>query len=56
LLPLSSWGWPSRRSTGSLGKLELATLGLTGSRDGRTILYSKIENQGSDLMMVENFR
>jgi Tol biopolymer transport system component/predicted Ser/Thr protein kinase len=40
-----------------LGKLEQAApLGFTVSPDGKTILYSKLENQGSDLMMIENFR
>jgi len=39
-----------------LGKLEQAILGLTVSPDGKTILYTKLENQGSDLMMIENFR
>jgi Tol biopolymer transport system component len=41
-----------------LGKLELASSGngLTVSPDGKTILYVKVENQGSDLMMIENFR
>jgi Tol biopolymer transport system component len=38
-----------------LGKLEHA-FGLTVSPDGKMILYTKIENQGSDLMMIENFR
>ncbi len=40
-----------------LGTLEqVALLGLTVSPDGKTILYSKLENQGSELMMIENFR
>jgi hypothetical protein len=30
--------------------------GLTVSPDGKTILYTKLENLGSDLMMIENFR
>jgi len=38
-----------------LGKLEQACC-LTVSTDGKTILYEKDENQGSDLMMIENFR
>jgi Tol biopolymer transport system component len=38
-----------------LGKLEQG-IGLTVSPDGKTILYEKVENQGSDLMMIENFR
>jgi serine/threonine protein kinase len=41
-----------------LGKLDQASPanGLTVSPDGKTILYVKVENQGSDLMMIENFR
>ena len=39
-----------------LGTLEQAILGLTVSPDGKTILYTKLENQGSDLMMIEGFR
>jgi len=38
-----------------LGKLEQADC-LTVSPDGKTILYSNWDNQGSDLMMIENFR
>ncbi|HKC12129.1 MAG TPA: protein kinase [Vicinamibacteria bacterium] len=41
-----------------LGKLEqaLPISGLTVSPDGKTILYVKGENQGGELMMIENFR
>ena len=39
-----------------LGKLEDAVSGLTVSPDGKTILYTKRESHGSDLMMIENFR
>jgi len=39
-----------------LGRLEQTFLGLTISPDGKTILYTKFESQGSDLMMIENFR
>jgi Tol biopolymer transport system component len=38
-----------------LGKLEQAH-SPTVSPDGKTILYMKDENHGSDLMMIENFR
>jgi WD40 repeat protein len=38
-----------------LGKLEQA-YSPTVSPDGKGILYMKSENQGSDLMMIENFR
>jgi serine/threonine protein kinase/Tol biopolymer transport system component len=39
-----------------LGKLEKPMLGLTVSPNGKTILYTKLENQRSDLLMIENFR
>ena len=31
-------------------------LGLSLSPDGRYLIYSQIDEQGADLMMVENFR
>jgi eukaryotic-like serine/threonine-protein kinase len=39
-----------------LGKLEGPNKGFTVSPDGKTILSTKYENQGSELMMIENFR
>jgi Tol biopolymer transport system component len=30
--------------------------GLTVSPDGKTVLFSKAVDEGSDLMMIENFR
>ena len=41
-----------------LAKLERATgdRDLTVSRDGKTILYSRLKDDSSDLMMIENFR
>jgi Tol biopolymer transport system component len=39
-----------------LGRLEEPSYGLTVSPDGKTILYTKYVGQGTDLMMIENFR
>jgi eukaryotic-like serine/threonine-protein kinase len=40
-----------------LGNLEAAVGGMTASPDGKTILYTKhYLSEGSDLMMIENFR
>jgi hypothetical protein len=40
-----------------LGKLEDAEpYGLTVSPDGKTIFYTRVVNEGSDLMLIENFR
>jgi Tol biopolymer transport system component len=38
-----------------LGKLERA-FSLTVSPDGKTILYTKVDNESRDLMLIENFR
>ncbi len=39
-----------------LGTLERPGEGLTVSADGKTILYPKVVGEGSDLVLVENFR
>jgi Tol biopolymer transport system component len=39
-----------------LGTLEKPDAALTVFPDGKTILYTKWEHRGSDLMMIENFR
>ncbi len=39
-----------------LGTLEKWDAGLAVSPDGTTILYTKAVREGSDLMMIENFR
>jgi len=39
-----------------LGKVEWPVGGITVSPDGKTILYTKLVGEGSDLMMIENFR
>jgi hypothetical protein len=35
---------------------ERVRLGLAVSPDGRTIVFTRMDNPSSDLMMVENFR
>jgi hypothetical protein len=37
------------------GKPVFGSPGLTISPDGRTILYSQVDQQGSDVMLLENF-
>lgn len=39
-----------------LGTLENWRSGFTVSPDGKTILYTKVVGEGSDLMLIENFR
>jgi hypothetical protein len=39
-----------------LGTLDRPGPGLTVSADGKTILYSKMIGEGSDLILIENFR
>ena len=44
---------PATQSTRPLNR---GRLRLTVSPDGTTILYTKMVREGSDLMMIENFR
>lgn len=39
-----------------LGRVESPDEGLTVSPDGKTILYTRRVREGSDLMMIEDFR
>jgi hypothetical protein len=44
------------KSTLVAGHVGNVSVGLTASRDGRTILYSRVDSSVNDLMLVENFR
>ena len=46
----------SRRSTVVARNLGTLSFGLAASRDGRVILYSRVDSSADDLMLVENFR
>jgi eukaryotic-like serine/threonine-protein kinase len=47
---------PATGQSRLLAKLERATGWFSVSRDGKTILYQVLVSEGSDLMMIDNFR
>ena len=53
---LQYFDFATRRSTTVARNLGNVYLGLTASRDGRTIFYSRVDSSVDDLMLVENFR
>jgi hypothetical protein len=53
---LQYFDFATRRSTTVADKVGIANAGLTASRDGRTILFSRVDSSVNDLMLVENFR
>jgi hypothetical protein len=53
---LQFYDFATGRSTSVARNLGDVRLGLTASRDGRTILYFRAEPSVNDLMLVENFR
>ena len=53
---LRYFDFATRQSTLVAGNLGTVSFGLTASRDGRTILYTRVDSSVNDLMLVENFR
>jgi Tol biopolymer transport system component len=53
---LQFYNLATRRSSIVARNLGDARTGLTASRDGRTIMYTRIDSSVDDLMLVENFR
>jgi len=53
---LQYFDFATRRSTTVARDLGNVEVGLTASRDGRTILYPRMDSSVDDLMLVENFR
>src|SRR5262249_30382697 len=53
---LQYFDFATRRSTTVARNLGNVFIGLTASRDGRTILYTRVDSSVDDLMLVENFR
>jgi Tol biopolymer transport system component/DNA-binding winged helix-turn-helix (wHTH) protein len=53
---LQYYDFLTRRSTTVAHDLGNVFLGLTASKDGRTIFYSRIDSSLDDLMLAENFR
>jgi serine/threonine protein kinase len=53
---LHYFDFATRRSTTVAENLGNILFGLTASRDGRVIMYSRIDSSVDDLMLVENFR
>ena len=53
---LQYFDFATRRFTTVAHDLGNVEVGLTASRDGRTILYPRMDSSVDDLMLVENFR
>jgi Tol biopolymer transport system component/predicted Ser/Thr protein kinase len=53
---LKFFDFSSRQTTVVARNLGRLFFGLTASRDGRSILYSRVDSAVDDLMLVENFR
>jgi hypothetical protein len=53
---LQFFDFATRVSTTIAGNLGDARLGLSVSPDGSSILYTRLDASGDDLMLVENFR
>ena len=53
---LQYFDFATRNSTTVARNLGNVFIGLTASRDGRTIFYTRVDSSVDDLMLVENFR
>ena len=53
---LQFYDFAARRPSTVARNLGDVRVGLTASRDGRTILYTRTDSSVDDLMLVENFR
>ena len=53
---LRYFDFATRQSTLVTANPAIVSAGLTASRDGRTILYSRVDSSVNDLMLVEHFR
>ena len=53
---LQFYNFATRRSSIVARNLGDVRIGLTASRDGRTVMYTRIDSSVDDLMLVENFR
>lgn len=53
---LQYFDFATRRSTTVAHKLGTVGYGLSASRDGRTIFYSRVDSSVDELMLVDNFR
>jgi hypothetical protein len=53
---LQYFDFATHRTTTTARNLGIVFLGLSASKNGRTIFYSRVDSSMADLMLVENFR
>ena len=51
-----NFDFASRKIVTVVEDLGTLSLGLTASRDGRTIFFARVDSSVNELMLVENFR